>query len=375
MNIFFRSSKPTFFLSFLRSNLTKFSSKPIKFPTYKPPNNSCNIFYFSTSEKLSNPETPSSDHPEIFITKTKRTTPVVSKPSFTLHDVSEITKFRLSLANSSVAVIAYLLVNPCFDYQLLLFFISTQMIAMSSQTSNQDIEKEYDKLMIRTCNRPLPKNRIEPIQARMIAGFLYLSSNIIFLSFFPLNATLMANFIFFSYTMIYTPLKRMSPINTTIGAISGSLPPYLGWLAAGGDLLSFMPLGICTYMFSWQFSHFYGILWIYQDDYRKAGFKMIEDPVKAAKHMKIALGMKVVFGSLVFAGLSVNPFYLNNFVLLYGLWKFCYEPLKEFEKDPSVKSAKNLKRKSYNHLAIFFGVILMNNVWVLGKNYLQESKN
>ena len=379
MNIFLRSRTNPLFHSLTHTPLAKFPFHLPKTSLPTPPQKliSHQIQTFSSSEKLST-QTPPPD-PEVFIQKTKRLSPS-TKPSASimLHDLSEITKFRLSLANSSVAAIAYLLVNPCFDLNFLLFFSSTQMIAMSSQTSNQDIEKEYDKLMIRTCNRPLPKNRIEPFYARAIAALLYLSSNAILLSCFPMGATLMANFIFFSYTMVYTPLKRMSPINTTIGAISGSLPPYLGWLAAGGEFLDFTPLGICTYMFAWQFSHFYGILWIYQDDYRKAGFKMIEDPIKAVQHLKIALGMKVVFGSLVFAGLGLNPYYLNNLVLMYGLWKYCYEPLKQFERDPSVKSAKNLKKKSYNHLAIFFGVIFLNNVWGLGKKYLRkenEAKN
>ncbi len=372
MNIFCKTAKTVHILHFSKPSFIQSQEKYIRGLHFNNPNKTlCNSFTFST-EKIteSDPKKPESDK-EIFIKQARRANPP-SKVSFTLKDIAEITKFQLCLANSTVALSAYLLLNPTFDSKILLFFISTQMIAMSSQTSNQDIEKEYDKLMIRTCNRPLPKNRIEPKYARLIAGTLYLSSNVIFYNFFPVNALYMANFIFFSYTLVYTPLKRKSSINTAIGAISGSLPPYLGWLAAGGDLLNYMPIGITTYMFCWQFSHFYGILWIYQEDYKKAGFKMIEDPILACKHMKLALMLKLVSGSVVFAGLSLNPLYISNLVLGYGLWKYSYIPLKNFEKEPTIKNAKILKRKSYNHLMIFFGVIFANNVWLLGKKYFEK---
>lgn len=90
---------------------------------------------------------------------------------------------------------------------------------------------------------------------------------------------MVANGIFFSYTHMYTPLKRNSTINTvnilinkTIGAISGSLTPYVGWAGAGGSLLSLEPFALSFYIFCWQYSHFYGILWMYKEDYKNAGF-------------------------------------------------------------------------------------------------------
>lgn len=372
MNIFLKTQRNS--LHLLLTKTYSFNRNIGRLSSFQS-NTTKTIFSFSKSEKnpdkktinnINNPES------EIFITKARRPENIL-KRSFTLYDISEITKFRLCFMNSSVAMVTYLIMDPTLDSRIMLFFLATQMIAMSSQTSNQDIEKEYDKLMIRTCNRPLPKNRIESIHARIIAGLLFFGSNAIFLSFFPLSATYMANFIFFSYTLVYTPLKRISSINTTVGAISGSLPPFLGWLAAGGAFFNEIPIGICSYMFGWQYSHFYGILWIYQNDYKKAGFKMIEDPLKAVKHMKMALGLKIVSGNLVFAGLGLNPLYAMNAILMAGLWKYCYIPLKIFEEDPSVKNAKNLKKKSYNHLLIFFGVIFANNVWELGKKYLNTN--
>ena len=363
MNIFLKSSKSAHVFPFNSSFFLRYPSHH-NIKTLKP------LYFLNTSQKISS-DPKNIDSNEIFIEKVRRreNKPQPKSLLIFIYDIAEITKFKLSLANSSVALTAYLLISPTIDSKLLLFFTATQMIAMSSQTSNQDLEKDYDKLMIRTCNRPLPKNRIEPKYARMIAGSLYICSNLLFFNYFPINALYMANFIFLSYTLIYTPLKRKSSINTTIGAISGSLPPYLGWLAAGGDFINLMPIGICSYMFCWQYSHFYGILWIYQNDYRNAGFKMIDDPVKACKHLKIVLGIKVISGSLVFAGLNLNPFYVSNALLLYALWKFAYIPLKLFENDPSVKNAKNLKKMSYMHFMIFFGVVFLNNIWVLCEKY------
>lgn len=301
-------------------------------------------------------------------------TPIPKIRKFRFKDLMEITKFRLSLANTSVALITYFMVSPVIDSQMLIFGLATQLIAMSSQTTNQNIEKEYDKMMIRTCNRPLPRSRIDSGKAGVLSIGLFAASNWLFYMYLPMPSLLMANFIYFSYVYIYTPLKRMSKINTFIGAISGSLPPYLGWLAAGGSFFDLMPLNIVLYMFSWQFSHFYGILWIYQEDYRKAGFVMIDNSKQASLHMKQVLLIKIISGFWVCSNLSFNPFYLYHLALGSSLYFYAYKPLLDFEKNGSINNAKKLKKSSYNHLMVFFGIILIDNIIKIMKNKLEKNE-
>ncbi len=147
-----------------------------------------------------------------------------------------------------------------------LFFLATQSIAMASQAHNQILEREYDQQMQRTCNRPLVTKRIGVDQAERIVMSGVLLSNVIYFSAFPLQASIMANVIYLSYISVYTPAKRVTTANTHFGAVSGSLPPILGYLAAGGSLtlpavvfggtvtvLNPIPTGLFLYMLGWQY--------------------------------------------------------------------------------------------------------------------------
>ena len=147
------------------------------------------------------------------------------------------------------------------------------------------IEVDYDKVMMRTCRRPLPLQKINKAVAFSICMGLFGGSNLIFYHMFPHQAMFVANSIFAMYVFMYTPMKRHNPSNTALGAIVGALPPYLGWTAAGGSVFDLEPLLQFGYMFAWQFSHFYGILFRYKQDYLNAGFKMLFDSDKATFHM------------------------------------------------------------------------------------------
>jgi protoheme IX farnesyltransferase len=153
--------------------------------------------------------------------------------------------------------------------------------------------------MIRTCTRPLPSSRISLKTASGLTLGLYSASSAIFYFFFPAPALICANTIFYSYLLIYTPLKRKSELNTFIGSIVGGLPPLLGWLSAGGELALPGSLGIwamVSYLIGWQFPHFYGILWMYKKDYQDGGYKMKDSISSAKKDMWLAylVGMGLI---------------------------------------------------------------------------------
>ncbi|KRX05767.1 hypothetical protein PPERSA_09907 [Pseudocohnilembus persalinus] len=290
---------------------------------------------------------------------------------FNFKDFAEITKMKLSLANTLVALPLFVKYSTN-DLLIIPFSLATQLMAMSTQTANQAIETDYDKLMVRTCRRPLPMKKLDKNLAKILSLSIWTGSNIIFYSFFNLQTILVANSIFASYVFIYTPMKRQTPLNTMFGAVVGCLPVYLGHSAGGGSLLDLEPLCQFGYMFCWQFSHFYGILWMYKKDYDSAGFKMLQDPMVAVKQMKYTLAIGGV------SCLGFGQFLENNFAhiaeisMMLALYKWAWIPLLEFQKDPSAQKARKLKLNSYIHFTLFWTFIYGDVLIEKAKQYYQQ---
>jgi len=148
------------------------------------------------------------------------------------------------------------------------------LVTGASNTLNQVLEKEYDKLMKRTENRPMPTGRLGSVEAVIYA--LVIGSIGVYLMgvIFNLSAALLSIIALLSYAFVYTPMKRISPVAVFIGAIPGALPPLIGWVAVTGEIgIGGMLLFI--FQFFWQFPHFWAIAWLAEEDYKKAGFKMM----------------------------------------------------------------------------------------------------
>lgn len=133
--------------------------------------------------------------------------------------------------------------------------------------------------MARTKNRPIPKLAISGKSGCFIGTGLSVLSFVAYTQFAPYTWVI-SNAVWFSYLCIYIPMKQTSSWNTFVGAIVGALPPLIGTMAQTGGIYSPETMLLAAYIFSWQFPHFYGILYENKDDYKRAGFKMIsnEDP-------------------------------------------------------------------------------------------------
>jgi protoheme IX farnesyltransferase len=139
---------------------------------------------------------------------------------------------------------------------------------------NQYAEREYDAKMARTRQRPLPAGRLKPVEALAFGSFLCISAVIYLAVAVNLLTSFLVMITILSYLLAYTPLKRVSYLNTAVGAVSGALPVVCGWTAARNALTieSAILFGI---LFFWQFPHFLSIALLYKEDYRKAGYKML----------------------------------------------------------------------------------------------------
>lgn len=198
------------------------------------------------------------------------------------------------------------------------------LVTAAANCFNEIIEKDLDKLMTRTKDRPMPAGRMTTGQG-LVLGLLMGFIGTWLLGKLNLETGLLSVFSILLYAFAYTPLKRKSPIAVFVGAIPGALPPLIGYLAAFGSLKSDLFLDIdykiavilFLIQFVWQFPHFWSIAWVLDDDYKKAGFRLLptrkRDKTSAAFTFVSTLILIPVsllptfygFGGYYIAGLSI----------------------------------------------------------------------
>lgn len=193
-----------------------------------------------------------------------------------LEDYKQLVKLRLTSTVVFSAVIGFFLAasGPIDWFNLVLIGLAGFLITGSANALNEIIEKDYDKLMKRTANRPLPTNRMSTVEALLFAGLMGVAGIFILAYQFNYLAALIGALSLLSYAFIYTPLKRISSIAVFVGAIPGALPPMIGWVAYTGSI-TIEAFILFSIQFLWQFPHFWAIAWVSHDDYSKAGFQLL----------------------------------------------------------------------------------------------------
>lgn len=184
-------------------------------------------------------------------------------------------KFRLSLTVVYSAVMAYLIASTGVTnwVAVLILAVGGFCVAGAANALNQVLERDYDKLMKRTANRPLAAGRMTISEAVMLAGLLSIIGLILLATFNPW-ASFFGVIALLSYAFLYTPMKRISPSAIAIGAFPGALPMLIGCVAFEGELTS-LAFALFAIQFFWQFPHFGAISWLGFEDYQKAGFKFV----------------------------------------------------------------------------------------------------
>lgn len=203
----------------------------------------------------------------------------------------ELVKFRLASLVAFSGVFGYSLGAEAIDWpKLILFSLAAIGITGAANTINQIIEKDLDKLMKRTAHRPLPSGRLSVEEAIIWAVFLGVTALYIFLVYFNLTTALLALLSLILYGFVYTPLKRVGPIAVFVGAIPGAFPPMIGWIAATNQF-GLEPGILFAIQFFWQFPHFWAIAWVLDEDYKKAGFKLL--PSQGGKDQRTTIQIMI----------------------------------------------------------------------------------
>jgi len=193
-----------------------------------------------------------------------------------LSDYNQLVKFRLTFLVVFSSVITYLTASSGAInwFEVAMLSLGGFLVTGAANGINQVIEKDFDKLMVRTANRPVATNRMSVSEASIVSLLMGVTGVVMIHVFLnPLSGWLALGALM-SYAFVYTPLKRVSPVSVFVGAFPGAIPTLLGWVAYTGkiDMPALILFGV---QFFWQFPHFWSIAWILDDDYKRAGFKML----------------------------------------------------------------------------------------------------
>lgn len=279
-----------------------------------------------------------------------------------LADFIELTKPRLSLLSIITALLGYFAANPLSNWGVFLSLtVGTSLAAAGAAVLNQWFEREADKKMERTRNRPLPRGVIQPVTALALGLILSVTGvTTLFLGTNPITAWLGLATVFI-YIAVYTPLKQVTVLNTEIGALPGAMPPLMGWIAAEGSVstLGWVLFGI---LLTWQMPHFMAISWMYREDYERGGFRML---VLAEKGPLLVSYCALIYTVLLIAvtlvpvvlGLT-GPVYSTGSILLSGFmgwraWQF-------FAAEDKDLPARKLFLASIIHLPALFAVLVVD---------------
>ena len=301
------------------------------------------------------------------ITAKTEAPPIDESVRLSFHGLIELTKPRLSLMSVFTASLGFLVHYPLISdfYLFLALTIGTALAAGGAAALNQWMEREEDSLMPRTSERPLPSRLIEP-EVALIFG-VALSSIGLALLWIGSNpwACLLTLLTLVFYLLIYTPLKKRSPYATEVGAVSGALPPLIGWVAASGEpsLYGWILFGI---LFTWQLPHFMAIAWNFRKDYEQGGFKLQNLGSANGFH----LARKSLIYSFLLTGFVFSPYFIETtqpapgwlyFISACLLSVYLLKPAFNFLLSKNRdKSAKKLFFVTIIYLPLLFAILVID---------------
>ncbi len=274
----------------------------------------------------------------------------------------ELTKPRIALMLVLTSAAGFYLGSLAFNWVLFAnSMLAITLLAFGVATLNQYIERDIDKLMTRTENRPLPSGRLSAVEALVFGSLLCIASEVyLYFAVNPLTA-LLGLAVIVGYVFLYTPLKTRTSLSTAIGAIPGALPPLLGFTAASNEI-SLGAWITFAILFVWQFPHFLAIAWMYREQYAKAGILMLpviepEGKITARQIVAFAVILLPISISAYFVQLAGVVYLIGAIVL--GLW-FLYESVKMARLKTDAQ-AKKLLRVSVIYLPLIYLLLALNH--------------
>ncbi|NEU08732.1 protoheme IX farnesyltransferase [Flavihumibacter sp. R14] len=283
-----------------------------------------------------------------------------------ISDFNKLIKLRLTLTVVFSASVSFLIGSKIQgDIIWINWFILTLggfLVTSAANGFNEIIEKDLDKLMSRTMDRPIPSGRMNTGQALVLSLFMGIAGTLILVKLNFLTGVLSV-FSIFLYAFLYTPMKRVSPIAVFVGAIPGALPPLIGYFAAfDNPSISWIPVILFIIQFVWQFPHFWAIAWVLDDDYKKAGFRLLPTTQRDKTSATITL-----ITTLLLIPVGLMPLFYDFGGYAYGVISviggiyFSWQAIRLFI-NLDVLSAKKLMYASFFYLPLLQLALLFDLV-------------
>jgi len=279
-------------------------------------------------------------------------------------DWVELTKPRITLLVTLTTAAGFALASelPLALPRFFATLVGTALVAAGSAAFNQVVERDTDQLMRRTATRPLPAGRMLPAQAAAFGAVLAIPGLLVLgLAVNPLTAAIgLATLV--AYVAVYTPMKRRSALATLVGAIPGAAPPVMGWTGASGEI----GLGgwlLFAILFLWQLPHFLSIAWLYRDDYRRAGMRLltVNDPDgRATGSQALIYALALLPVSLMPSAVGITgAMHLVGALIFGGLF---LASAALFARRQTVTTARRLLLTSVFYLPAVFGVAVLDHL-------------
>ncbi len=273
----------------------------------------------------------------------------------------ELTKPRITTLIVLTSAAGFCLASGKVDYvALLTAMIGIALLSSGIATLNQYIERDLDRLMRRTADRPLPSGKLAPWEALWFGVCLTVLAEVYLLLLVNPLSALLGLTVIAGYLFAYTPLKTRTTLSTLVGAFPGAVPPLIGWAAARGTI-GVEAWVLFAILFLWQFPHFLAIAWMYREDYGRAGILML--PVVEPDGR--VTGQQIIVYTLMLLPVSLLPALLGTSGKVYlvgaivlGLLFLCASVRAALSK--SRQQARQLLLASVLYLPLLFGLMVFN---------------
>jgi protoheme IX farnesyltransferase len=298
---------------------------------------------------------------------------VARGPMEVLRDYAQLTKIRVTTLVVVTAWCGFFFgarksALPVLTIKLLWALAGIGMVAAGTACMNEIIERKTDALMRRTALRPLVTQTMGLGHAIAVWAVLTVSgATLLAVKLNPLTA-LLSLLTAVCYLMMYTPLKKISPLCTFVGAFPGAMPGVLGWTAARGRL-DYEALVLFAIVFFWQFPHFHSIALLYRDDYARAGIRMlpvVESDGRSTARQILMYGAALLPTTLAptLLGMAGLPYFIGASALGLGLFYFCARIWSECLPPSTPRSrilARSLLKATVTYLPLLFALMMLNS--------------
>ncbi len=278
----------------------------------------------------------------------------------------ELCKINIILFSTLTTAVGYILAGERTGFYILIPLFGVFSLAGGSAALNQYQEKNSDILMIRTKNRPIPSGKISPDSALLISKVLIFSGSVILL--FGANFTLfcLGLFAVIWYNGVYTYLKLKTPFAAVPGALIGSIPPVIGWIAGGGTFFDQKIIIFAFFLFIWQVPHFWLLLLIHGKDYQQAGFPSLTNVFSKDQLQRVTFVwiLAATVTCLLIPLFGLINFYFLNYILAASAFWMIWTGTKILGKDGKNSSFGSVFR-GINIYALIVMILVSVNRFML----------